>query len=390
MREEEVKEALASYAMPADFLRAALQLIRRYSQLILHILSLRRIPSSLDMTDIKRVGDSGVYTTEGMVAGNRAAILSKKREQEKAEYEREKNKIKAQGTVALGNIDDKFSSSSDTLEQEFRKRTIGLVTAEVFREARAKADNAKAEEQQKAKEHQALLDQKKKIEREKKRKKMVATLSFDNDEDGAEEDAVVVKKKVGKDKSVDTSYLPDRERDRLMEEERNKIAAEWLAAQEVIKKESLEVVYSYWDGSGHRKSTVVNKGMTVGKFLEKIKGEIVSEFPDLRSVSADDLMYIKEDLIIPSHFSFYDLIITKARGKSGPLFHFDVHDDIRMVSDVRVEKDESHPGKIVERRWYEKNKHIFPASRWEIYDPAVERGTYTIHGDEVNHDPLSS
>ena len=120
MREEEVKEALASYAMPADFLRAALQLIRRYSQSILHILSLRRIPSSLDMTDIKRVGDSGVYTTEGMVAGNRAAILSKKREQEKAEYEREKNKIKAQGTVALGNIDDKFSSSSDTLEQELQ------------------------------------------------------------------------------------------------------------------------------------------------------------------------------------------------------------------------------------------------------------------------------
>ena len=29
------------------------------------------------------------------------------------------------------------------------------------------------------------------------------------------------------------------------------------------------------------------------------------------------------------HYSFYDLIVTKARGKSGPLFHFDVHDDIR-------------------------------------------------------------
>ena len=44
------------------------------------------------------------------------------------------------------------------------------------------------------------------------------------------------------------------------------------------------------------------------------------------------------------HISFYDLIVTKARGKSGPLFHFDVHDDIRLVNDVRVEKDESHPG----------------------------------------------
>lgn len=49
------------------------------------------------------------------------------------------------------------------------------------------------------------------------------------------------------------------------------------------------------------------------------------------------------------HFSFYDLIVTKARGKSGPLFHFDVHDDIRIVHDTRIEKDESHPGKVCVR-----------------------------------------
>lgn len=40
------------------------------------------------------------------------------------------------------------------------------------------------------------------------------------------------------------------------------------------------------------------------------------------------------------NYSFYDLIVTKARGKSGPLFHFDVHDDVRVIHDVRVEKDE--------------------------------------------------
>ena len=41
----------------------------------------------------------------------------------------------------------------------------------------------------------------------------------------------------------------------------------------------------------------------------------------------------QEDLIIPSHFTFYDMIVTKARGKSGPLFNFDVHDDVRMTND---------------------------------------------------------
>lgn len=102
------------------------------------------------------------------------------------------------------------------------------------------------------------------------------------------------------------------------------------------------------------------------------------------------------------------MIVTKARGKSGPLFHFDVHDDIRLLHDATVEKDEvcfylpyhllvyiynntilrynllisilqSHAAKVVERRWYERNKHIFPASRWEVYDPSVQREKYTIH-----------
>ena len=29
--------------------------------------------------------------------------------------------------------------------------------------------------------------------------------------------------------------------------------------------------------------------------------------------SADNLIYIKEDLLIPHHYSFYDLIVTKVR-----------------------------------------------------------------------------
>jgi len=32
--------------------------------------------------------------------------------------------------------------------------------------------------------------------------------------------------------------------------------------------------------------------------------------------------------------------VTKARGKSGPLFSFDVHDDVRLMNDALIEKDE--------------------------------------------------
>jgi len=60
------------------------------------------------------------------------------------------------------------------------------------------------------------------------------------------------------------------------------------------------------------------------------------------------------------------------------LFKFDVHDDVRLLGDASVEKDESHAGKVVERSWYNRNKHIFPASRWEIYDPNADYGSYTV------------
>ena len=61
-------------------------------------------------------------------------------------------------------------------------------------------------------------------------------------------------------------------------------------------------------------------------------------------------MYVKEDLIIPQTNTFYDFIVTKARGKSGPLFSFDVKDDIRLINDATVEKEESHAGKVVLRK----------------------------------------
>lgn len=56
-----------------------------------------------------------------------------------------------------------------------------------------------------------------------------------------------------------------------------------------------------------------------------------------------------------------------------------------LVADAfpRTDTRQSHPGKVVDRKWYERNKHIFPASRWEVYDPKVERGGYTVHGQEV-------
>ena len=52
-------------------------------------------------------------------------------------------------------------------------------------------------------------------------------------------------------------------------------------------------------------------------------------------------------------------------------------------SDSRVEKDESHPGKVMIRSVYQRLKEQFPYSRYEVYDPDKKWDSYTIHGSET-------
>ncbi|POM73306.1 XAP-5-like protein [Phytophthora palmivora] len=323
------------------------------------------------MTGIERYGSS-VHTVEGNVAGSRAAMLTKQREKQKEEYEAKRKDIEKTNRRGT-RIDANFQSHEDDDESEFKRQTVGLVTAEEFRKKREDIQNRKSAPVDVPSEEQEKEPKKKK----KRKTKKMGPLSFDMD--GDDDDESVKPKRVKKNMknpNVETDFLPDKEREKEEARERQRLRAEWEAEQERIK-----MTYSYWDGSGHRREITVPKKTTIGKYLELVKQQLVSEFAELRGVGAENLIYVKEDLIIPHHYSFYDLIVTKARGKSGPLFHFDVHDDVRLVQDRRVEKDESHPGKVVDRHWYEKNKHIFPASRWEVYDPNIIREKYTIHGD---------
>ena len=348
--------------------------------------------------------DAGISTVEGNVAGARAATLEKKRQQQQDEFVAKKLEIEQRSSQQSKGMALKFASAAVTtqVEQSFKNKTVGLVTAEQFKALVA----AEAEEKLKRK---AFLDtggdleeygvvavaKKKKLSKKQKKqklkakKKLSSTLSFAGDEEAGLEDddddvteepsEESIAKSSKKDPTIDTSFLPDKARDRQAKQTRAQLERDWKDQQTRMQDEQLEITYSYWDGSGHRRTCVCKKGDSIGLFLEHIRKDLSSEFKELGSVGADALLYVKEDLIIPQDLTFYDLIATQARGKSGPLFHFDVHDDIRMGAvDTRVEKDESHPGKVVERRWYDRNKHIFPASRWELYDPTKTYGNYTI------------
>ena len=63
--------------------------------------------------------------------------------------------------------------------------------------------------------------------------------------------------KAKKNPEVDTTHLPDRERDEAVATKRAELAAAWIAEQSRVKDEYLKITYSYWEGSGHRKEVRV-------------------------------------------------------------------------------------------------------------------------------------
>ncbi|KAF8770822.1 Protein FAM50 like protein [Argiope bruennichi] len=336
----------------------------------------------------------------------RALQLKKKREKALEELEHRKRKIEEE--MKLSDIENKFAAHYDAVEQQLKSSTIGLVTLD---EMKAKQEDVVKErerqlaQKQHEKELQRQKEMREKQEAKERQKRQIASLSFrlDDEEEEEEEEEeqqqenensrdasesqdssqesdepVLKKKKIFKNPDVDTSFLPDREREEEERKLREELRQEWVQKQEKLKNEEIEITFSYWDGSGHRRSVKMKKGHSIYQFLLKCLEVLRKEFHELRAVTGDQLMYVKEDLIIPHHYTFYDFIVTKARGKSGPLFNFDVHDDVRLMSDASIEKDESHAGKVLLRSWYERNKHIFPASRWEPYDPTKNYEKYTI------------
>ena len=348
---------------------------------------MRPAGSSVRMHHGLKRDDTGVHTVEGNVAGARAAKLTRAREEEQAAYDARKRQIQRDHASGVGRIDEKFDRTAMTADAAFQKKTVGLVTAADFR--RLQAETAKLAPV--AAEPAAPVPNPPPAPRPPAVTR--AMLSFNEEEEDEKidvEPAVATKRLKCPD--VDTSFLPDRGRENSEAARRAALMAEWADLQSRVRQEPLELVVVYYDGTSHRRRLTVLKGDAVGDMIAAAHSALKTEFRDLRNVSKDALMYVKEDLIIPHHCTFYDLIISKARGKktNKPLFQFDVAAHRRRLlqifegvntaqneasrpgdGDAWPDRDDARPGKIVLRSWYERNKHIFPADRWALYDPAA-------------------
>nr|CDS15384.1 protein FAM50 [Echinococcus granulosus] len=349
--------------------------------------------------------------------------LLKQREKERQEIEFQKKKLEAE--LRVGEFTNKFTVQHDSIENQLKTDTIGLVTLDEMKArqqavitqrekelALGKANKAKFGEARHGK-HGAVRrgpisfnedEEDELTESEDERPPLslkhpndkrcispsgsvtasnndiggVVDPNYHETNEAETEEFKKKRRRLGKNPDVDTSFLPDIDRDEEEKQLREELRREWHAKQAAIKEEEINITYSYWDGSGHRRQVKMKKGHSIHLFLHRCLDQLRKDFSELRAASADQMMYIKEDLIIPHHYTFYDFIVTKARGKSGPLFSFDVYDDVRLRMDVSKEKEESHAGKVCLRSWYERHKHIFPASRWEPYDPAKNWDQYTI------------
>ncbi|MES1923156.1 hypothetical protein MHBO_004701, partial [Bonamia ostreae] len=86
----------------------------------------------------------------------------------------------------------------------------------------------------------------------------------------------------------------------------------------------------------------IEKGKTIGNFLEIVKERLSDVFMEFKSVPTDELLYVKSDSIIPHNYTFYELIATKALGKSGSLFILD--EAVEEIDDfgnkISVQRDE--------------------------------------------------
>ncbi|KAK9238862.1 XAP5, circadian clock regulator-domain-containing protein [Lipomyces kononenkoae] len=281
-----------------------------------------------------------------------------------------------------------FETKSASLEDMIHSETVGLVDRERLAQLReeflAKRKLEEAGPSQNDSEatmsgSDGASDRDAKLAKTPKRKKgvQVSKLSFaDGDEEEGQqvhevksksiEDKQMVKKRRKVDPTVDTSFLITKETDDGTRQEQEDLENEFLRRQEQVREEKVDLQFCYFDGTYIPGKVTVKKGDQIWVMLDRTrKGK-----KEFHRGTVDDIMFVKDNIIIPHHYDFHYFIVNKVKTKAGLLFDFEHPDeDIKRT-------------KVVHRNWYEKNKHIFPASIWREFDPEVDYTTLVLRDSQ--------
>jgi protein FAM50 len=207
---------------------------------------------------------------------------------------------------------------------------------------------------------------------------------------------------------------------------REQLRKEYLAMQETVKNTEIMIPFVFYDGSSIPGGSVrVKKGDHVWLFLDKARkvgaelgvgGNERNSKGGWARVGVDDLMLVRGSLIVPHHYQFYHFILNKvelagtkvfgysdqptkssaaASASAQPDADLSTYDPLARTStksagsnipdsDLEGFNDDANITRVVDRRWYERNKHIYPASIWEEFDPGKDYSKGTRKDTEGN------
>ncbi|WEW56853.1 hypothetical protein PRK78_002308 [Emydomyces testavorans] len=176
---------------------------------------------------------------------------------------------------------------------------------------------------------------------------------------------------------------------------RDNLRKEFLAIQEKVKATEILIPFVFYDGTNISAGKVkVKKGDPVWLFLDRCR-KVGAELGvrgtggggrgrkdhrrEWARVGVDDLMLVRGGVIIPHHYEFYYFIANRVpsfESDGGLLFDYSstAPPEDNPESPPQLEGADTDPTftKVVDRRWFERNKHIFPASLWREFEPGKE------------------
>ncbi|KAH6857002.1 XAP5, circadian clock regulator-domain-containing protein [Chaetomium sp. MPI-CAGE-AT-0009] len=191
--------------------------------------------------------------------------------------------------------------------------------------------------------------------------------------------------------------------------EREVLRKEFLLLQTAVKATEIAIPFVFYDGTNIPGGVVrVKKGDFTWVFLDKSRkvgaqlgvgaDKSANARRDWARVSVDDLMLVRGTMIIPHHYEFYFFIINKTMGPNNKLL-FDYSAEATPtqpaaggpsaagisrapgISELEGASDDPTITKVVDRRWYQRNKHIYPANVWQDFDPEKD------YSKDIRRDP---
>ncbi|KAF1951415.1 XAP5-domain-containing protein [Byssothecium circinans] len=325
----------------------------------------------------------------------------------------------------------RFTAQSSSMEDDAEAQTVGLIHADGFQKRRAEAPDQKESGGSGASTPQDGACTPKPSLKKKRKVAGKGKLSFglDDDQDGEPNDETTPHESTAADSSA---VIPENDgaafkkkkfganskigmKPRVMTksalqrdaQQAEQARQDFIVMREAVKKTEVVIPFVFYDGTNTPGGRCrIKKGDYIWLFLDKAR-KVGAELGvgggdksrrEWARVSVDDLMFVRGGVILPHHYDLYYFLFNKVSGFNGLIFDYSAQptkatpsatdeeeaadfnpldrpdkgkEKTTGLPDEELEGFDDDPAvtKVVDRRWYEQNKHIFPASVWEEYSP---------------------